>query len=141
MEDSDALAELNLLMEKARNVAGSYYKLAKLLDMPEQRLSDFRHGRRNATPEDCALFAAIAGVDPIQEMARAVLRKHDGSKKGELLRKALGKPLLATGAVLASAGAHAGLLVSLISGSTAQGLADFVRCISGVNKRQGSAFA
>lgn len=110
MED---LAELNLLIDRAQLVAGSYYKLAKLVGLPEQRISDFRHGRRNASPEDCALFAAVAGLDPTQEMARAVLRKHAGTKKGDLLLKALGKPLLATGAAVASAGVHASAIFSM----------------------------
>ena len=125
----DSLAELNLLIDKARTIAGTDANLAKLLGVPFQTISNWRHGHKNASPEDCALIAAVAGLDPMAEMARAALRKHDGSKKGELLRKALGKPLLAIGVASASAGVHAATAVSWISGWTAQTLADFARCI------------
>lgn len=137
----DTLAELNLLIDKASAIAGSDAKLAALVGQPKQRVSNWRHGVVPCPIEDQALMASVAGMDPVQELARAVLRKHEGSKKGELLLKALGKASLATGAAIASAGAHAGVLASLISGSTAQSLADFLRCISGVNKRQSSALA
>lgn len=122
-------AELISLMDQASAIAGSDAALARMLDRRHQDISDMRHGRKTATPEDCALFAMVAGLDPIAEMSRAMLRKHEGSRKGELLRKALGKPLLATGVAVASAGAHAAEVLSWISGSTAQSLGDLIRCI------------
>lgn len=137
------LDEINLLIDKAAAVAGSDAKLARLVGQVPQVLSQMRHGRRAATPEDCALFAAVAGLDPMQEAARAMLRKHDGSRKGELLLKALGKASLVTGAAVASAGAHAGTVVSWISGwmpsSLSEAVAGLMLCVDG--KRKGQRFA
>lgn len=119
----EALAELNLLMDKAKSIAGSDYALAKTLGITSQKMSDLRHGRKVAQPEDWALFAAVAGVDPVSEMTRAMLRKHEGSKKGELLMKALGKASLATGAAVASAGAHASAIFGAMPGFDTVGAA------------------
>lgn len=130
------LSELNLLIDRAASIAGSDYKLAQALGVSRQRVSNWRHGQQACSPEDCALIAMVAGLDPMAELARAIVRKHEGSRKGEMLRKALGKPLLVTGAALATAGAHAGDLLSWISGSTAQSLGDLIRCISGNFGRQ-----
>jgi hypothetical protein len=88
--------------------------LGRALDMPFQKISDIRHGRKAASPEDCALFAYAAGLDPITEMARAAVRKHEGTKKGDLLMRALGKASLATGVAVASAGAHASLISGVV---------------------------
>lgn len=118
----DSHAELNVLIDKAASQAGSYYKLARLLGLTDQKLSDIRAGRRNAQPEDFALFAAVAGVDPVAEMTRAMLRKHEGSKKGELLMKALGKASLATGVAVASVGAHASAIFGAIPGTDSIGM-------------------
>lgn len=108
------LSELVALMDRAKDAAGSDYKVAQALGITTQKISDMRHGRKTATPEDCALLAAVAGVDPVEEMTRAMLRKHEGSKKGELLLKALGKASLATGAAIASAGAHASVISGVV---------------------------
>ncbi|MFT3721255.1 hypothetical protein [Pseudorhodoferax sp.] len=104
--------ELIFLIDRAKEIAGSDYKLARLLGITGQKLSDLRHGRKNAQPEDYALFASVAGLDPVAEMTRAMLRKHEGTKKGDLLMRALGKSSLAIGAAIASAGAHASAIFS-----------------------------
>lgn len=118
------LAELNLLIDRARAIVGTDANVAKTLGVPFQTVSNWRHGHKNASPEDCALLAAVAGMDPMQEAARAMLRKHEGTKKGDLLMKALGKASLVTGAAVASAGAHAGTAVNWISGWMASHLGD-----------------
>ena len=119
------LASLNLLMDKAAEVVGSDYKLAQALGTDRQIISNWRHGRRTATPEDQALIAAVAGLDPITTLARATVAKHEGTAKGDMLMRALGKALLVTGAGLASAGASA----HQIYGSTSESLAHLIRCI------------
>lgn len=104
--------ELNLLIEKARAIAGNDSQLAKRLGVPPQRISDWRAERRTATPEDHALLASIAGLDPVAELARAMVKKHEGTAKGDRLMRALGKALLVTGAGIGSAGANAAAIFS-----------------------------
>lgn len=107
--------ELNLLIDKAAKIAGSDRKLALLLGEPPQRVSNWRHGHAVAQPEDWALLAHVAGLDPVSELARAIVAKHESKRKGDLLMKALGKASLATGAVLGSAGAMAHQIFSTVS--------------------------
>ena len=88
-------------------MAGSDGKVAAAIGVPRTVLSDWRYGRKNAQPEDYALIAAVAQLDPLTEMARAAVRMHEGKPKGDALMKALGKALPAIGVGLGSAGAHA----------------------------------
>lgn len=109
------LTSLNLLIDQASLVAGSDYRLAQSLKVGRQVISNWRHGRKTATPEDQALIAAIAGLDAAQVLARAMVEKHEGTAKGDMLMKALGKAFLVTGAVLGSAGASAQAIYGLAS--------------------------
>ena len=111
--------ELLNLIDRAASAAGSDYKLARLIGQGRQRISNWRHGEVPCPPEDQALMAAVAGLDPIAELTRAVVRKHEGSKKGDLLMKALGKALHLTGAVAGFVGA-VGIAISLMIPSRAQ---------------------
>lgn len=112
------------LLDKAKLVTGSDYKTAKAMGVSPQTVSDWRNERRPLPPEDTALIAAIAGMDPATWLVRGVLEKHAGTKKGERLANVLGKASLATGAALASVGAHA-------SGA----YSDVLRCIERLSYR------
>lgn len=114
----DRSQELNLLIDKASKIVGSDRKLALMLGEPPQRVSNWRHGHAVAQPEDWALLAHVAGLDPVSELARAIVAKHESKRKGDLLMKALGKASLATGAVLGSAGAAAHQIFSMVPGAT-----------------------
>lgn len=107
MKHSD---DLVLLIEKAAKIAGSYSELARLLGVKPQAVTNWRRGDKPCPFEDVALMASIAGVDPATELARALVRKNEGTPKGEKLMRALGKASLATGAVLVSVGAHASVI-------------------------------
>ncbi len=109
------LDQLNELIDRASSIAGSDYKLAQALKIPRGHVSQWRHGKRTATPEDQAQLAGLAGLDAQAWLVRATLQKHEGTEKGDRLMKVLGKALLATGATVASAGASA----AAIFGSTA----------------------
>lgn len=119
------ISQLNLLIDKASAIAGSDYKLAKHLGIPGQHVSAWRHGKRTATPEDQALLAALAGLDATQVLARAMVEKHEGTRKGDMLMRALGKALLATGVAASSAGVSA----QEIFGPMGRTIGYFVRCI------------
>jgi hypothetical protein len=108
------LESLNVLIDKASAIAGSDYKLAQHLGVPRMTVSGWRHGRRTATPADQALMAHLAGLDPVQVLARATVEAYEGKPKGDALMKALGKASLAIGAALGSAGAVAQPIGSMI---------------------------
>jgi len=121
------LEDLNILIDKAASIAGSDYKLAQKLGVPRQRISNWRHGAATCTPADQALVAHVAGLDPVQVLARATVEAYEGKPKGDALMKALGKALLATGAAIGSAGAAA----HQISSKTSEAWARFIQCILG----------
>lgn len=104
--------DLNQLLDKAKEVTGSDYATAKRLGITPQVIYDWRALRKNPQPEDATLIAAVAGLDPVAELARTMVQKHQGTPKGEKLMQALGKSLLATGAVLGSASASASTIYS-----------------------------
>lgn len=114
MQQTDThLDELNeLLTRAAKALGGNDTKLAKTLGVSPKRISNWRHGHKTCQPEDQALLASIAGMDAIEVLARATVKQHEGTAKGDLLMRALGKSLLATGAVLGSAGASAAAIFS-----------------------------
>lgn len=108
--------ELKILIDRAASIVGSDYKIAKQLGIPQGHVSDWRHGRRTCTPADQALLAHMAGLDPVQTLARATVYQYEGKKKGDALMKALGKASRLTGAAAGFVGAVA-LLISGLLGS------------------------
>lgn len=122
------LDELNELITRASAIAGSDGKLARSLGVPPQHVSNWRHGHKTCTPADQALMAHVAGLDPVQVLARATVRQYEGKAKGDALLKALGKASLATGAVLATAGANAQAIFSTIQNTgVVERLAHWIR--------------
>lgn len=119
MQDHDKLLEL---IEEASKVVGSDYKLAQMLEVSRSAVSDWKHGRKPCPPADIALMASVAGLDASAWLVRATIEKYEGTAKGDMLYKALGKALLATGAAVASSGANA----AAIFGSTASNGFDWV---------------
>jgi len=98
------LEELNFLIDKASAIAGSDNKLATMIGTTRMAVSDWRAGRRPCPPEQQALIAAVAGLDPQQTALRALVQRHEGTPMGDKLMRVLGKPSLAIGAVAAFAG-------------------------------------
>jgi hypothetical protein len=101
------LVTLQTLIDKGKEVVGSDYKLAKAIGTTPARLSGWRNGHQTCPVADMALLAHVAGLDPVAELARAVVAKHEGTPKGDKLMRALGKALPAIGAAIGSAGASA----------------------------------
>lgn len=136
------VAELNALIDQASKHAGSDGKLAASLGVTRMVVSDWRHGRRTATPADQALMAHIAGLDPVQVLARATVEAYEGKPKGDQLMRALGKALLATGAAIGSAGASAAAIFSSTSIPTSTHIVEWI--VTGttmlimLNRRSGS---
>lgn len=105
------MSRINELLDAAERVTGSDYKTAQLLGKPRQEISNWRHGHKNAQPEDHALVAAIAGLDAEEALVRAVIAKHADTPKGERLLSALGNVLRRTGEAVTL-----GFFVSVASG-------------------------
>lgn len=113
---------LDQLIQKASEAAGSDYQLGKRLKSSRQAVSDWKAGRKTCPAADQALMAGIAGLDPEAWAARALIAQHEGSEKGELLKQALKKALLATGAAIGTYG-------SQVQAATLDGLGYLIRCI------------
>lgn len=122
---------LIFLMDKAKAIAGSDYKLAKLVATTPQKISDWRHGRQKCPPERMAVMAEIAGFDAVQTLLRATVENYEGTEFGDRLMRVLGKALLATGGVIASAGANAAAIYSLTATptSTYEAAVKAIQCI------------
>lgn len=59
------------LLDKAKEVTGatSDYKLAQVLDIPKERISDYRNGKRKPDVYACARIAAAINRDPLEIIA------------------------------------------------------------------------
>jgi DNA-binding transcriptional regulator YdaS (Cro superfamily) len=79
------------LIARASDHAGSGYKLAKLLGLPQQHISGWKSGARTCMPHDRARLAGLAGEDATQELVRATLAQTAGTHRGDQLRELLGK--------------------------------------------------
>ena len=99
--------DLIVLIDAGRSIAGSDYKLAKMIGVTPQTVSNWRHGEKPCPPADVALLASVAGFDPQEWLTRATLWKYEGTDKGDRLMRVLGKTSAAITAVLASSGANA----------------------------------
>ncbi len=124
------IESLKLLIAKAGAIAGSEYKLAKAMGVPQQVLSNWKAGTKSCSPEDRARLAGFAREDAVQELIRATLEKTAGTLRGEQLYKLLGKSLQATG----------GATVSALLGvaSLTSGISYFIRCIERLSFRRRS---
>ena len=102
------------LIDKASEKCGSKAAVARELGIPQPHVAQWFSGSRKAQPHDVAAIAELAGLDAIKFLAQAQLNELEGSKKGQILARALGKLALATGGALAGVSAHAAPLVDLI---------------------------
>lgn len=135
------LDSLNKLIDLAASIVGSDYKLAQHLGIPRQHVSNWRHGKKTATPADQALLAYTAGLDPLVTLARATVEQHEGKAKGDQLMKALGKALLATGGVMASAGASAAAIFSsTLTTPIGELVGRFIQCINALIREDNKGY-
>lgn len=85
--------EVSVLIAKAAERLGSEYKVAQAMEITPQRLSNWKTGQQTCTAEDRVLLADIAGVDPFEEIADAMLQRWAGKPKAERLRDVLERRL------------------------------------------------
>jgi DNA-binding transcriptional regulator YdaS (Cro superfamily) len=120
--------EVKTLIAKAGKLAGSEYKLAQALGIPQTHLSAWKSGVKNCTPPDRARLAAMANEDAVQELVRATMANTEGTLRGDQLKAVLGKWLRQTGVADVSG------LLSLALGSFGMAWSaaevDLLRCIN-----------
>lgn len=109
----EQLSHVIELIDKAAAIAGNDNKLATAIGVPRMRINQWRKGV-SCPIEDQALIAYVAGLDPIEHLARGAVLKHQGGAKGDRLMRVLGKSSLAIGAALAGVGANAHQIFSTI---------------------------
>lgn len=84
------MSQLNVLIEKAAAIAGSEYKLAKMLHMHQPTICEWKTGKRRCSPADRAAIAAIAGEDAAAETIEAVIETINlETEKGQKAKAAL----------------------------------------------------
>lgn len=115
---------LDDLIKKASEAAGNDNRLAKRLQVGRSSIADWKSGRSTCPPADQALLAAVAGLDPDAWGCRALIAQHEGTAKGELLKQALKKALVATGGA-----------VGICGSTAAEAASNFIRCIKSKAKR------
>lgn len=81
------VTELVELAEKASG--GTPTSLAHRLNVKPPVVFEWKSGKRTCTAEDRALLADIAGVDPLPEIAEALIERCSGKPKEEQLRRVL----------------------------------------------------
>ena len=118
-----SIESLNLLIAKAGAIAGSEYKLAKAMGVPQTHLSMWKSGAKTCTPPDRARLAGFAKEDAVQELVRATLEQTAGTLRGDQLRQVLGKLSKVTGGALHS------VLLGVVSLTFGMSLLDIPRCI------------
>lgn len=114
--------EVTTLIDKASKICGSKKALAEELGVMPQHIGQWASGARTCMPDDIAAMAIIAGFDAMQFLARATVQRTEGTKKGLVLARGLGKTLVAIGAVAATTGA------------SARTVGDLIRCIKRLNQ-------
>lgn len=120
------------LLDRAKKATGSDYKTAKALEVTPQRVSDWRHERQPIPVADVVLMAELAGLQPEEWAARAIVSQYEGTSKGDKLFRALGKALAVTGVALVSSGANATAIFSTVSEVPGY----FIRCIEVLTDRR-----
>jgi hypothetical protein len=114
--------KVSFLITKAGVIAGSEYKLAKEMGIPQTILTDWKAGRRTCTPSDRARLAGFAREDAVQELVRATIEAAKGTKR-EQLQRVLGKLSRQTGAA-----AHT-VVLTVASLTFGIAMIDVPRCI------------
>lgn len=83
------------LIDKAKELCGSYYALAHRIDLAESTISQIRAGKRRLPPDVVPILAELIGVD-VDEAIHGVLMEHaKGTKREHVLKEILGKALVA----------------------------------------------
>lgn len=114
------------LIDAASEKVGGQNKMARSIGYTRSEVSQWHTGKRACPVEAQALMAHIAGLDPQEVLAYALIERHAGTPKGEQLLTALGKGLLAT-----SAAAFLSTYASAVWAGS-----HLIRCIERLNRKR-----
>lgn len=78
------------LLDKAAQVCGSRYALAKQLHVSQAQLSEIANGKEGLSPGLAARLAAVAGDDPRDAALTAVIEKEQQPEKRARLAQLFG---------------------------------------------------
>ena len=80
--------ETTELLQKVKDKTGaeSDYKLAKVLDIPTQRIADYRSGKRAPDVYACTKIAIMLGVDPLEIISEVEARSAQTQAKRDFWR-------------------------------------------------------
>lgn len=88
------MSQLNILIEQAASVAGSEYKLAKVLGIQQGVITTWKKGTRTCSAPDRAALAEVAKGNAAVEALEGLIEGLDlESPKGQLAAKALTEAL------------------------------------------------
>lgn len=110
----EPLSQVIFLIDRAKSITGSDAKTAKALGISRGNISDWRHGK-SCPLEMQALLAGLCGLNAEQVVLRGLVERNKDTALADRLLRVLGKPLQATGAVSAFAGAVALAIFGLIN--------------------------
>lgn len=99
------MQDFKTLIDRASKVCGSDSALARRMGIHQPSIAEMRAGRRTITPETAVELADIAGEDPLQAAASAMLERSKGTRREGVLREILGKALV-TGVAAMSLFSH-----------------------------------
>ena len=77
------------LIEQAAAASGGNTRLAKLLGVPYQHVTNWKNASRTCMPDDQARIAHIGGNDGIRTLIESTIERHAGTVRGDQLRQAL----------------------------------------------------
>lgn len=80
-----------LIAKAIRMCGGNQAELARKMNVPPARITDWKTGTRVMSPEDAALMADIAHEDAVQAAIDQMIERNAGTEKGRRLIDVLGK--------------------------------------------------
>ncbi|RIX79341.1 MULTISPECIES: hypothetical protein [Comamonadaceae] len=90
------MSQLNVLIEKGKDIYGSYGALAEAIGVPNTHISMWKAGKRYCSPPDRAALASAVDEDPTEATIEAVieginLESPQGKRATHALQVALSK--------------------------------------------------
>lgn len=74
------------LIDAAKLIAGNYSAVGRAIGASPQQVHDWQAGRAPCPLECQALLAAMIGIDPMGQVAAAMLESNEGKPRGEKLK-------------------------------------------------------
>jgi len=83
--------KIKQLIENAAALAGGEGKLAKVLGVPAQHVTNWKNSDRTCMPEDQTRIAHLGGNNALETLIESTIERNAGTLRGDQLKQALGK--------------------------------------------------